>query len=211
MRDHRIFATFYDRMVASMEREIFGPRRAKLLGELTGDVLDVGAGTGANLVHFGAADRVVAAEPDRAMRARLLRKLNGARVPVEVSDAGAEQLPFAGGSFDSVVFTLVLCTIPDPDGALSEARRVLKPGGRILVLEHVRAADRALARWQDRITPLWRWVGAGCHPNRDTRASIEQAGFRFTSVEEFQPIPKWIPTSPMLQAVAVRQNRGSHG
>lgn len=202
MREHKIFAALYDRMLAPMEREVFGPKRAELLGELTGDVLDVGAGTGANLEHFAKAAKVVAAEPDGAMRKRLEDKVPSTRVPVEVCDAAAETLPFADASFDAVVFTLVLCTVGDPDRALAEGRRVLRPGCRLIVLEHVRGDER-LARWQDRITPVWRVFAAGCHPNRDTRAAIERAGFRFEYIERSQPVPAWIPTSPMLEAIAV--------
>lgn len=200
--EHKIFAAVYDRMLAPLEREVLGSRRTDLLAGLTGDVLDVGAGTGVNLRYLSAASRVVAAEPDAAMRARLERKIGDAVVPTEVSDAGAEDLPFADGSFDAVVFTLVLCTVPDPERALAEARRVLRPGGRLVVLEHVRGTGK-LARWQDVVTPVWRVIGAGCHPNRDTRSAVERAGFRFAAVEEFQPMPAWIPTSPMLQGTAV--------
>lgn len=202
MREHRIFAALYDRMVAPMEREVFGPRRAALLAEVTGHVLDVGAGTGANLDHFRAASRVTAAEPDRAMRRRLADKAARSVLRVEISDAEAEHLPFPDASFDAVVCTLVLCTVEDPERALSEACRVLVPGGRLIVLEHVRG-DGSLARWQDRVTPLWRIAAAGCHPNRDTRSAIERSGFRFDTVEEFRVPPTWIPTSPMLQGIAV--------
>lgn len=201
VKEHRIFAAWYDRMLAPMEREIFGRRRAQVLPGLSGDVLDVGAGTGVNLEYFQAASRVVAAEPDPAMRRKLEAKVGVATVPVEVSDASADDLPFPASSFDAVVFTLVLCTVPDLARALDEARRVLRPGGKLVVLEHVRG-DGRLARWQDRIVPLWRRIAAGCHPNRDTRAAIERAGFTFESVDEFRVSPSWMPTSPMLVGVA---------
>jgi ubiquinone/menaquinone biosynthesis C-methylase UbiE len=118
-RGHRLFAAGYDRMTRSLEQAWLGERRARLLGDLTGDVLDVGAGTGANLPYLRRAARVVAAEPDPAMRRRLKAKLEGAtagepaeaQVPVEVTDAAAESLPFPDASFDAVVFTLVLCTV----------------------------------------------------------------------------------------------------
>ncbi len=140
-------------------------------------------------------------EPDPAMRRRLAGKAQHADVPVQVDDAAAEALPYPSGSFDTVVFTLVLCTVTDPGRALAEARRVLRSDGRLIVLEHVRGAG-GLARWQDRVTPLWNRLGAGCHPNRDTRAAVERAGFRFLEVERFRPMPRWIPVSSWLQGVA---------
>jgi ubiquinone/menaquinone biosynthesis C-methylase UbiE len=120
------------------------------------------------------------------MRHRIGPKLDDARVPVEVSAAGAEALPFPDGSFDTVVSTLVLCTVPDQEAALDEVRRVLRHGGRLLFIEHVRAAGSA-ARWQDRLEPLWRRLLGGCHPNRDTVAAIEDAGFEIETFESFYP------------------------
>ncbi len=201
-RGHPIFAAVYDAMNRPLERQLFGQRRARLLADLTGTVLDVGAGTGANLRYFRHANLVVAAEPDPAMRARLARKLSEASVPVEIAAAPAEDLPYPAGSFDTVVATLVLCTVADPARALAEIRRVLVPGGSLVVLEHVRGEGR-LATWQDRLTPLWSRLAAGCHPNRDTRAAIERAGFGFRHVEEFAPLPSWVLTRTMLEAVAV--------
>jgi len=202
-KGHRIFAAVYDRMNSAAERRFIGPRRARLLNTLTGDVLDVGAGTGANLPHLHRAARVVATEPDPAMRRRLAAKVGTAGVTIQVDDAAAEALPYADDSFDAVVFTLVLCTVSDPARALAEAARVLRPDGRLIVLEHVRGAG-GVARWQDRVTPLWNRLGAGCNPGRDTRAAIERAGFTFVEVEEFQPMPRWIPVSSWLQGVATR-------
>ena len=208
-RGHRLFAAGYDRMTRPMEQTWLGARRARLLADLTGEVLDVGAGTGANLGHLRRAARVVAAEPDPAMRRRLAARATarqsgdeaGSRAPVEVTGAAAESLPFPTASFDAVIFTLVLCSVTDPDRALTEARRVLRPTGRLVVLEHVRGTGR-LARRQDRLTPVFRRLGAGCHPNRDTGASIERAGFTFTALDAFQVPPTWFPTSPMIEAVA---------
>jgi len=198
---HQIFAALYDRMNGAAEKRFLGGRRAGLLEGLAGEVLDVGAGTGANLRYLHRAARVVATEPDPAMRRRLVER--AAETPVQVDDAAAEALPYPDASFDAVLFTLVLCTVADPDRALAEARRVLRPDGRLMVLEHVRGTG-GLARWQDRVTPLWNRLAAGCHPGRDTRAAVERAGFRFVEVEEFKPIPRWIPVSPWLQGVATR-------
>ena len=173
---HRLFATVYDRMTGSLEQAVLAERRAGLLEDLAGEVLDVGAGTGANLPHFRSASRVVAAEPDPAMRRRLAAKLAGAPVPAEITGDAAETLQQPDASFDAVVFTQVLCTVTDPDRALAEARRVLRPDGRLIVLEHVRGAG-GLARWQDRLTPLWSRLIPGCHLGRDTAAAVERAGF----------------------------------
>lgn len=170
---------------------------------LVGRVLDVGAGTGTNLPYLRAATEVVAAEPDAAMRRRLARRAMVAPMPVELSDATAEALPFPDRRFDAALFTLVLCTVTDPERALAEAHRVLEPAGTLVVIEHVRGTG-GLARWQDTITPLWRRIAAGCHPNRDTRSAVQRAGFRWISLEEFQPMPAWIPVSPMLQGIAVK-------
>lgn len=133
---HRVFAAAYDTLLKPLERMELAPRRARLLGGLQGTVVDVGAGTGVNLAHFRHAERVVLVEPDRFMRAKLAGRLGESSVPATVSDADAEHLPLADGEADAVVFTLVLCTVPDQRLALLEARRVLKPGGTLAVLEH---------------------------------------------------------------------------
>lgn len=203
MAGHRLFATVYDAITRQLERQALGERRTRLLADLTGTVLDVGAGTGANLPHFRAAGEVFAVEPDPAMRAKLVAKLGLATVPVHLVDAPAEKLPFEDASVDAVAFTLVLCSVADPAMALSEARRVLRPGGHLAVLEHVRGTGR-LAGWQDRLTPVWTRLLGGCHPNRDTRATIEQAGFTVTEVEMFEPLPSLNPTRPWLHATATR-------
>ena len=149
--------------------------RASLLADARGRVLEVGAGTGLNARHYPAGVEVVYTEPDPEMALR-----------VPVIAAPAEELPFDDGSFDTVVSTLVLCAVSDPERAIAEIRRVLVPGGRLLFLEHVRADDgSALARWQDRLNPLWRAV-AGCNCNRRTIEKLERvfevdvrtAGFR---------------------------------
>lgn len=183
---HRIFAALYDPLGVFMERGWMGGRRARLLTGAHGTVLEVGGGTGANLPHYRDVDRVTVAEPDPFMRKRLWPKRADARVPVEVSSAGAEALPFPDDSFDTVVSTLVLCTVRDQGLALGEIRRVLRPGGRLLFLEHVRAPG-SKARWQDRIEPLWGRIFGGCHPNRDTVAAIEGAGFGIETSEVFSP------------------------
>jgi ubiquinone/menaquinone biosynthesis C-methylase UbiE len=196
-----VWAPLYDRVTQPLERAVLAERRARMLNDLSGVIVEAGAGTGANLEHFRAASQVIATEPDPRMRRQFAAKLPGAPVPVELLDAPAESLPGADASADAVVFTCVLCTVADVDRALAEARRVLKPTGRLVVLEHVRGTGR-LARWQDRITPVWARLMGGCHPNRDIAGAITNAGFTFEHAEHFDPFPRLIPARPMLQATA---------
>lgn len=198
---HPLFAAVYDRLVAPIERAGIAERRARMLGELTGKVLDIGSGTGANLPHYHRADQVVMTEPDPAMRARLAAKLHQAVRPTEVVDAPAENLPFEDASFDVVVCTLVLCTVDDPAKALAEARRVLVAGGRLMVLEHVVGTGR-LATWQGRLNPVWSRLAGGCQLNRDTESAVVEAGFAPETVERFRVLPPWAPVSPMLSVSA---------
>ena len=207
VRPHRIFAALYDRQLRPLERGWLGRRRAALLADLAGQVLEVGAGTGSNLAQYQHASKVVMCEPDPAMRKRLAVRLPAARVPVELCDAAAEALPFADQSFDVVVSVLVLCTVADPAAALAEAYRVLRPGGRLVFLEHVRGQER-LARWQDRLTPLQVRFAGGCHPNRDSQAAIAAAGFTIGPLERFEPTPNSTITRPFIQGAATRPRGG---
>jgi ubiquinone/menaquinone biosynthesis C-methylase UbiE len=173
MAGHPIFAAIYDRLLAESEREGLGELRSKLLGGAGGRTLELGSGTGANLEHYtSAVTELVMTEPDPHMARRLRARLDDERpsdVRVEVAEVGAESLPFEDASFDTVVSTLVLCTVPDAPAAVGEAHRVLKPGGMLLFLEHVRDADGTRrARWQDRLEHPWGWFAGACHPNRDT-------------------------------------------
>jgi SAM-dependent methyltransferase len=198
----RVFAALYDRAMAASEDAGLRDRRAALLAAAEGEVVEIGAGTGLNLAHYGpGVTRLVATEPEAPMARRLRERVTDPRV--EVVAAGAEALPFADGSFDVAVSTLVLCTVPDLDASLAEVRRVLRPGGRLLFCEHVRG-DGRLGAWQDRALPVWRWVARGCHPNRDAEAAIRRAGF---TVERAEPgrLPKAVPLiRPLVQGVAVR-------
>jgi ubiquinone/menaquinone biosynthesis C-methylase UbiE len=185
------------------ERKGLAERRARLVGDLEGDVLEVGAGTGFTLPHYRKAGRIVAVEPDPSMARPLRERAGTAPIPVEVIDAAAEELPFADASFDHVVCALVLCSVRDPDRALAEIRRVLKPSGSLVFLEHVRGGGR-LARWQDRLTPLQSRLFDGCHLNRDTANAIERAGFRLAELEPFE-LPGAQPLArPAVQGVATR-------
>jgi ubiquinone/menaquinone biosynthesis C-methylase UbiE len=184
MAGHPIFAALYDRMLARAERGGLGDMRRSLLAGASGRTLELGAGTGANLAHYPeAVDELMLTEPDPHMARRLRERLAAEPPPFryEVVDAGAEDLPFDDGSFDTVVSTLVFCTVGDPRAAAAEVARVLRPGGSLLVLEHVRD-DGRIGGWQDRLERPWGWVAGGCHPNRDTAATLAEAGLETDAV-----------------------------
>jgi ubiquinone/menaquinone biosynthesis C-methylase UbiE len=180
----RVWAAGYD-FLGTRFSKIEEPHRRRVVEDARGDVLEVGAGTGFNFPYYRDARRVVALEPEAAMRRRALKRAPKAAVPIQVVPGDGERLPFPDASFDTVVFALVLCTIPHPDRALAEARRVLRPDGEIRFYEHVRSSDPRTARRQDRILRPWRAFNRGCHPNRDTSATIEQAGFTFRDLDRF--------------------------
>jgi len=184
-RGHRWSAATYDVLIGPGERRLFSKVRSRLLDDLSGRVLEVGAGTGLNFPHYAAAVHIVSTEPDPFMRERAQRRaIACGREDIEVHDASVERLPFDDASFDHVVATLVFCTVPDAARGLAEIRRVLRPGGTIRFLEHVRNDEsRFWGGFQDRIVSPWRWVGAGCNPNRRTQQAIERAGFGFDWIE----------------------------
>lgn len=201
MPSHRFFAAAYDWLNAPAERGWLGKRRERLLASATGTVLEIGGGTGANLPHYLDVERVILVEPDPFMRAKLYPKLQVARMPVEVVAAPAEALPYPDSTVDTVVSTFVLCTVADVVASLAEARRVLRPGGQLLFLEHVRGEGRA-ARWQDWLEPLWQRLAGGCHPNRATVAAVERAGFVIDELDRFCPPLPLATLMPMVQGTA---------
>ena len=201
----RLAARLYDRLLEPVERAGLRERRSRLLADLDGTVLEIGAGTGLALKHYLRAARVVQVEPDPYRRAELERKLPQARVPVEIVGARAEALPFRDGSFDAVVSMLVLCSVSDQQPVLAELRRVLRPRGRLLLLEHVRA-DGLLGRAQDMLAPAHRLVAGGCSPNRRTEETVRAAGFQILHVERFTIAGNPdVLTRPAFQATAIRE------
>jgi ubiquinone/menaquinone biosynthesis C-methylase UbiE len=207
MREHRVFAALYDRLGRRAERGPMGRYRRELLADASGSVLEVGAGTGANLADYPEVERLTLTEPDGAMRRRLAPRAAEAPFPVELEGAPAEALPAADRSVDTVVSTLVLCSVDDPDRALAEMRRVLRPGGRFLFLEHVRG-EGGTGRLQDRLVPLWRRMFGGCHPNRRTVDAIRRAGFGVVQLRELQDIPSAPWLKPVVAGVAVAPAEG---
>jgi ubiquinone/menaquinone biosynthesis C-methylase UbiE len=195
----RVFAFGYDRFLSTAEKAGLRHMRRELLSEASGRTLEVGAGTGLNAdLYPPAVTELVLSEPDRFMSSKLRSKHPHA----EVVDAPAERLPFEDDSFDTVTVTLVLCTVPDPPAALREIARVLRPGGRLLFLEHVRAEDPGLARWQDRLHGPWYLFGDGCHCNRDTLATLEASPLTVERAERGR-LPKAAPiVRPLLRGAA---------
>jgi len=200
----RIFAAGYDTFQASIERSFMGRIRDDLLAQASGSVLEIGAGTGVNLSHYPASvTRLVCTEPEEPMARRLRRKAAELGRDVEIVEAPAESLPFADDTFDAAVATLVLCTVSDPAKALGEIARVLRPGGRLIFIEHVRAPEPRLAKWQDRLHPLWVRFGHGCHCNRPTLETIEASPLE-VEFHRRGRIPKAPPiVRPLLTGVAV--------
>jgi len=189
----RLFAAAYDRAFEATEEAGLREMRRQLLSEAKGRVLELGAGTGANLdLYPENVDEVVGLEPDPHMAKRLRVTVAESSRPASVSEAPAERLPFEDASFDTVVSTLVFCTVPEPAPALAETARVLRPGGRLLFLEHVRSENRELALWQDRLEKPWRFLGDGCHCNRDTVATIAASPLEVEAVDSGE-LPKAPP------------------
>ena len=205
--EHRwdfVFAAMYDRMMRRGEERSMGRRREALVSQADGRTLEIGAGTGANLRYYrDGVQELMLAEPFEPMRLRRLeRKLGESGKAARTLDASAEAIPLEDGSVDTVVSTLVLCTVDFPDAALGEVARVLRPGGQLLFIEHVRSPSPKMARWQDRLETPWRHFGAGCRCNRDTVSSIAAAGFETEHEEEH-----WKGVPPIVATIVMGAGR----
>lgn len=199
----KLFAATYDSMSRKTEEAGLRSLRRGLLAEASGSVLEVGAGTGANLAHYnGKVESLVFTEPEPAMIRRLQKKAREEAPLAKILRAPAEDLPFEDDTFDTVVSTLVLCGVDDQARALREIKRVLRPGGRLLFLEHVRSDDQTLARFQDRMNWLNRLV-VDCDCNRPTLATIEATSFAVARLEqtEMPKAPKFV--RPLIVGSAV--------
>ncbi|HET9443051.1 MAG TPA: class I SAM-dependent methyltransferase, partial [Acidimicrobiales bacterium] len=177
-----LFAVLYDPVMALADRAGLARLRRRLVAEARGRVLEVGSGTGRNLALYRDVEAVVALEPDDAMRDRLLRRIPAAAVPVEVHDAGLGESGLADASFDTVVSTLVLCSVDDQDAVLGEIRRLLKPDGQFLFLEHVRSPG-LWGTLEAAVTPVWRRLAGGCHLDRRTLQAMRAAGLAITDCQ----------------------------
>ncbi len=205
---HPIFARFYARLGTGMEKSGVGDHRHRLLADLSGSVLEVGAGNGLNFRHYPpTVTWVVAVEPEPHLRELAVLAADRAAVPITVIDGAAERLPAGDGEYDAVVATLMLCSVSDPAAALREMHRVLRPGGELRFMEHV-LAETATMRVVQRIADAtcWPLCFGGCHASRDAVAAIEAAGFSVRDLVRYQfpdtRVP-W-PTAPHARGTAVR-------
>jgi ubiquinone/menaquinone biosynthesis C-methylase UbiE len=167
-----------------MQQDQMTPYRSRIGAAAAGRVLDVGIGSGLNLAFYGGlAERVVGVDPSAELLRFVHERAGGAAIPVELVQGSGEALPLEDHSIDTAVLTFTLCTVGDTTKTLSEIRRVLKPGGTLLFAEHGRAPEAGVARWQDRLTPLWKQIGGGCHLNRKPDTLIQSAGFRIDKLQ----------------------------
>lgn len=193
---------FYDRFI--LPRIVHGTcslkpvmwQRVKIVPAASGKVLEIGFGSGLNLPFYDTkkVSYVWALDPAEEMWHLAQKKIQNVPFPVEFIKAPAEKIPLGNGVVDSVVVTYAFCTIPDVLGALAEIKRVLKPSGRLLFCEHGLAPDRKVARWQNRLTPIWKRLGGGCHLNRPIPLLLQEGGFQVVDMQAMY-IPGWRPAS----------------
>ena len=199
----RIFPWLLDKSLGHPRIEA---RRRALVGQAVGEVLEIGFGSGATLPFYDAAkvSRLTVVEPSVGMNARAAGRLAASPVPVVSVPGAGEGLPFGYASFDTVVTCLTLCSVSDVQQVLAEIRRVLRPGGQFLFLEHVVSEDAGRRKWQERLTPIQKVVGVGCHLNRDSAAMVRAAGFALPPVvQEVEPaFGAMAPLVPLISGVA---------
>jgi SAM-dependent methyltransferase len=183
---------------------MFGRRKAALMRDLPSTVVEIGPGTGANLRYYRPGTTVVAIEPNVHMHAALARTADRYGIRLDLRADGAQALPFPDASVDAVVSTLVLCTVPDQAAVLGEIVRVLRPGGRLVFLEHVHAADPVHRAVQTALARPWHWLFEGCDVRRDTEAALRSAGFDALTVERYRARSVFVPINPQIAGVATR-------
>ncbi len=178
-----IFPRFYDRL---MDKPFWGKYRREQLASVSGKILEIGVGTGLNLPHYPAhVNEIFTVDPNPGMNRRLQKRIDGSGIAVKKSVLGSEQLPFEEACFDCVVSTITLCSIQQADSAMSEIFRVLKPGGRLLFLEHGISPDQRVASWQKRLNPVQRWFADGCILTLDVQKVIGAKPFSDVTIDNF--------------------------
>ncbi len=181
--EEHVLPRFVDLALSGKE---FDRLRARVARELEGETLEVGFGSGRNVPHYPASvTKVIAVDPSTVGRKLAARRVSASSVPVEYVGLDGEALPLEDGSIDHVLTTWTLCTIPDVGRALTEMKRVLRPGGSLHFLEHGRSPDPKVARWQDRLTPLQRRIAGGCHLNRPIDEIVSRSGLRLARLDNF--------------------------
>jgi ubiquinone/menaquinone biosynthesis C-methylase UbiE len=183
----KMFAFFYDKLMDPLEKKWIARVRKRIVSGLEGNVLEIGAGTGANFPYYSKVkvERLVTLEPNPYMLDQAKRRAKELKLPVEFHQGMAETLPFKDGEFDTVVATLVLCSVSDPQKVFLEARRVCKKGGKIILFEHVRTESKSLAALQDVLTPAWKRLCDGCHLNRDTGRFMKESGIKVVKERKY--------------------------
>lgn len=183
-------------------------QRHKVVPLATGCILEIGIGTGLNLEHYNKSniEKIVGLDPGLTMFPRARKRVKQASLAVELVGLSAEEIPYQEGSFDTVLVTYSLCTIPNPGAALKEMRRVLTPGGKLIFCEHGLAPDASVRRWQDRLTPLWAKLSGGCQLNRDIPNLLREAGFHSVDIQSmYLPGPRSLTYNYWGTAVAERK------
>lgn len=195
-------ALFFDILEGYINRRL-ATRKSRLFADLPGAVVEIGAGVGANFPYFKKGTHVIAVEPNPHMHPGLRRKARRCGLPLSILESGAETIDLPDNSVNAVVCTLVLCTVSDPARVLSEIRRILRPGGRFIFLEHVAAPHKTWRRrLQDSLYGFWRYIFEGCNTNRDTGALLRGAGFQKVDIEEYVMESLFLPVNSQIAGVA---------
>ena len=203
----RFFAFIYDPLIAKTETACLKEWRKELLQNASGVILEVGAGTGANLAYYpDTVNELIISEPDKFMRKKLSEKLRSFDIKnVIIKDFGMEDINLADNSVDCVISTLVCCSVNCPHKSLHQAYRVLKPGGKLIFMEHVAAENNSKRlKWQNRINPIWKLISGNCHTNRETEKYIKQAGFSIQNIQKASMRKAPAIVRPTIRGIAIK-------
>jgi ubiquinone/menaquinone biosynthesis C-methylase UbiE len=181
----KLFAACYDSFMKPLENKHITTWRKDLLQHARGSVLEIGAGTGVNFPLYKHCDEIIAIEPNQYMIKKAAERKRLASIPITIYEMRAEELLFPDHSFDTVVVTLVLCSVEDPNKVLQEIKRVLKPNGKVILLEHVKMDHPIASKFQSMLTPVWKQICDGCHLNRMTEKYIKDAGFSILAKQSY--------------------------